>query len=738
MNKLFAKIAGLTAALVMVAGAGVALASHAEAKGVSASYEGTTSIAAGDTVVFGYIDGSTKKELSGVTTSGTTIGTVTDFTGTAPAGVYPLTVAGGSSEGSFAFQNSEGKYLSWSSGNSLTTSSDIDNASSWIIAVSSGSVRLQNVGTTARYLQYNAGSPRFACYGNQGQKAFTIFKDVEDTGDKITITYHANGGTGEMDPTVASAPTAASCGFTAPKDMKFGSWNTSADGKGTTYEVGASVSADIDLYAIWVDIPSYTCAQAIAAIDAGTGTKEVYVSGYVTSIYTTSDKFSGGKISYYIADTIDGGNQLEAYLGLGLNGEPFTALSDVEVGAFVKIFGDLTKFNSTYEFAQGNYLVSYEAPVSTEVLTSISVSDEKTEYVVGDEFVKPTVTAHYESGNSADVSAKAEFSGFDSSAAVASQTITVSYTENAVTKEAEYTVSISEPAPVEVKTYKKVKTGLVDFTGDYLIVYEGDGTEEHPAVAFNGSLDKLDAVGDGVSVTIENETIQLSEEYEFHVAKKEGGYSIESASGVFMGMTSNANGMNESATDTLTNSISYSESMDIVGSGNAVLRYNYANNQLRFRFYKTASYAAQQAIEFYMEVADDAEALALDILNLTYVSCSSYEDGVSAYTSETFAEAWEALTLKFNALGDEKSALVSGKADENGSMVEEALARYDFLTGKYGLANFITGRASGGRYVSLGTTEIENDGVIAIVTIVAITSISAIVVLLVIKKRKAQ
>ena len=39
MNKLFAKIAGLTAALAMVAGAGVALANHAEAKGVKADSE---------------------------------------------------------------------------------------------------------------------------------------------------------------------------------------------------------------------------------------------------------------------------------------------------------------------------------------------------------------------------------------------------------------------------------------------------------------------------------------------------------------------------------------------------------------------------------------------------------------------------------------------------------------------------------------------------------------------------
>lgn len=59
-------------------------------------------------------------------------------------------------------------------------------------------------------------------------------------------------------------------------------------------------------------------------------------------------------------------------------------------------------------------------------LESISVSSEKTDYFVGDSFVKPTVTANYDDGSHADVTDDATFSGYDMSAS-GNQTVTVSY-----------------------------------------------------------------------------------------------------------------------------------------------------------------------------------------------------------------------------------------------------------------------------------------------------------------------
>ncbi|MBO4315623.1 MAG: Ig-like domain-containing protein [Prevotella sp.] len=102
----------------------------------------------------------------------------------------------------------------------------------------------------------------------------------------------------------------------------------------------------------------YTVEQARAAIDAGTGTQGVYATGIVSKIVTAYNS-QYGNISYNISD--DGTTsspQLQAYRGFNLGGEWFTSADDVKVGDIVVVYGDLTKYNSTYEFAQGNQLVS--------------------------------------------------------------------------------------------------------------------------------------------------------------------------------------------------------------------------------------------------------------------------------------------------------------------------------------------------------------------------------------------
>lgn len=141
------------------------------------TWEKATEIAVGEVVVLAVDNGSVTKELSTVTTSGTTIGQVVDYE-TTPAGVYPLTVVAGSEEGSVAFQNSEGAYLAWSSGNSLKTSETLDAAASWTVVYTDGKWNINNAGTSERKLQYNAGSPRFACYTSK-QTLVDLWKQVE-------------------------------------------------------------------------------------------------------------------------------------------------------------------------------------------------------------------------------------------------------------------------------------------------------------------------------------------------------------------------------------------------------------------------------------------------------------------------------------------------------------------------------------------------------------------------------
>ena len=162
-------------------------------------------------------------------------------------------------------------------------------------------------------------------------------------------------------------------------------------------------------------------------------------------------------------------------------------------------------------------------------------------------------------------------------------------------------VTISQAAPVAPVTgdkYVKV-TSTADLTsGQYLIVYaEG-------SVAFDGSLETLDAASNTIEVTINDDEIgitNITTASEFTIDVTAG--TIMSASGYYIGQTSDANGLASSTTTAYTNTISFDEdgNANIVSEG-AYLRYNSASNQTRFRYYKSSSYTNQKAIQLYKKV----------------------------------------------------------------------------------------------------------------------------------------
>ena len=164
--------------------------------------------------------------------------------------------------------------------------------------------------------------------------------------------------------------------------------------------------------------------------------------------------------------------------------------------------------------------------------------------------------------------------------------------------------------PVTGDKYVKV-TSTDDLTsGQYLIVYE------EGSVAFDGSLETLDAVSNTIGVTIQNDEISMTAETaaaEFTIDMTAG--TIKSASGYYIGQTSDANGMQASAEIAYTNTISIVNEGDanIVSSGGAYLRFNSASNQNRFRYYKSSSYTGQKAIQLYKKVEPATETYTLTI-----------------------------------------------------------------------------------------------------------------------------
>lgn len=116
----------------------------------------------------------------------------------------------------------------------------------------------QTVGTSGATWDVTDDYDHFLLYVSGGA---TVIESIEITYiPKYTVTYNANGGTGDA-PAVASYYEAASVTaaaantFTVPSaNHTFNTWNTKADGSGTSYPAGEAFSmpgANITLYAQW-------------------------------------------------------------------------------------------------------------------------------------------------------------------------------------------------------------------------------------------------------------------------------------------------------------------------------------------------------------------------------------------------------------------------------------------------------------------------------------------------------
>lgn len=198
------------------------------------------------------------------------------------------------------------------------------------------------------------------------------------------------------------------------------------------------------------------------------------------------------------------------------------------------------------------------------------------------------------------------FPGDGSTHDAPTELITAGTVSTAQTTDATYTAVFYETETTESDAYVKVTSAPVNWVNDhYLIVYEGDAT--HAAVAFDGKRDNgdngnIDAASNGVEVTITNDAIAKTARLaaaEWRIAAVTGGHSIQSASGFYIGQTTDANGLQNNSSTAYANTLAYSSGFSVTGSGNAVLRYNYASDQLRFRYYKSSSYSSQQVIQLY-------------------------------------------------------------------------------------------------------------------------------------------
>lgn len=523
----------------------------------------STALAAGDEIIFvssatagsayamGYQNTNNRPQVSVTIASGPKITSPTLATSTSDnTNIYPFILE--ANDGAFAIKENitGGRYLkadgAGSSGNNYlhSASETTPNTTTEKFTISiapSTSIATITGGNTANnarnVMQYNSGSSIFSCYASASQSSVYIYRKGY-SGHTIIC---SDCGT-SVTPTFTAAPTGGTVAVT-----KGGSEVTSGDAVKTCTSQDLSVTI--------TPAPHYTLTGFTATgLSTGTATISPAVN---TVVPTTSAQTFTVTVSSGATGT----------LTLTPTFTPETPLT--------------ITLNTN---GKGTYTDPAEWPIyagESFTLPDVTPSDPTCATFVG--WIQGTTFP----GDATTHDAPLTISAGSSSGELSVNTTYTAVFYKTETTESDAYVKVTE-APVAPATWAN---------DHYLIVYEDGG------VAFDGSLSTLDASSNTVAVSISSGAIAATSALaasEWKIALISGSnYSIQSASGKYIGNASNSNGLTADNT-ALGNTLSISsENFGVVSAGGAYLRYNATSEQERFRYYKSSTYSSQQAIQLY-------------------------------------------------------------------------------------------------------------------------------------------
>ena len=125
----------------------------------------------------------------------------------------------------------------------------------------------------------------------------------------------------------------------------------------------------------------WSVTRAISELDMTSPLSDKFVKGKIVEVESFSDQYKS--ITYWIEDLETPDVKLEVYSGLGLNGAQFSAITDLQVGQIVTIFGNLKIYKKEgqadiYEFDKSSVIVDFNeaqgisnTPVQTKTVKTI-------------------------------------------------------------------------------------------------------------------------------------------------------------------------------------------------------------------------------------------------------------------------------------------------------------------------------------------------------------------------------
>jgi len=358
----------------------------------------------------------------------------------------------------------------------------------------------------------------------------------------ITITYSTGGGTltasaptlpasstftsDSYDVTITNNETGATVYYTTDGNVPTTS-STSFTGESTTISINATTtvkamavisgksnsSVATATYTKEASIANtaetaYTTAQAIALIDASSSqlaTTDVYVKGTVSKV----DKYDATykSITYWLDN-----NAFEIYSGLAKEGEEFSSINDIAVGAQVVVKGIIKKFNSTYEMDKNNHIISYTAPAVEKQNATITLGTYQKTLTKGD---GDEYTVVYNGDATLEVTSSdetvAEAVIVDGSVMVEAKkagtttiTISAAETDNYTAVSKSYTLTVTDPAPA-AKLPFSFDSGKGDIDKTTGMSHTGLGSDYTSSPKL-----KFDSAGDNVVINYEGTAVYVA------------------------------------------------------------------------------------------------------------------------------------------------------------------------------------------------------------------------------------
>lgn len=375
-------------------------------------------------------------------------------------------------------------------------------------------------------------------------------------------------------------------------------------------------------------------------------------------------------------------------------------------------------------------------PVSFGTLDSIYVTNQgTTRYVVGETYSKEgiAVTKRDTQGTETSVDL-AEFTTELDGKTFAESDIPL------VTNAVKYGGKKSSPFNIEVyakSSFEKVTAAKEDWTGTYLIVSQkGDDY-----FAFDSSLADVDVTNNNKKVTDTNGKIEDAIYLSVKIEKYLTGYSIQTYNGGYIGLTSFSRPLKTSE-EKLVNLISFDEADGISincpvmskdgTTTNMYLRFYDASNQMRFRYYSTVN--TKEPISLYEYKATESTPLTNWANQINdELTCNN---GVNPPNVDT----WNNIKTTYfdNVIkGVDLETIRNEVANPNGTNLQKALAKYDYIVSKYGdtqYQNYLERNILIGKANIFGITSNSNLPLISILSLMGVGSILGVTFLL--KKKK--